>query len=225
MLNYKTNNTDVKYNGNTVQKCTVEDVLAESDMTTDVLTRKIDGNTYSFVYTKNGTVEILGGKYKSIGTVLKAQTTIASLVSDKSDDSSEDEKDSEEEKPEKDTEKDTEKEPDNNGSGESTMESVEKDRETVEMLIKSAVNMYMIGDSDSKYNGKTIDKCTVGDVLAENGISDDVLKHDVDGTEYTYVYTKKGTVAIKGGLYKNEGKAITKDITISALAEYKGTVF
>ncbi len=216
VLNYKTNDTTIKYNGKTVQTCTVEDVLVESNLTKDILSRTIDGSNYSFVYTKNGSVDILGGKYKNIGTVLKADTKISSLVGENSTDTA---------KPDVDTEeKNTEQDTDGN-DGEATMETLEKDRAKTEMLLKGAINMYLTKNSDTTYNGKTADICTVGDVFAENNASSDILNHTIDGTEYTYVYTKKGTVAISGGVYKNEGKTIKKDTTISSLGDYKGSIF
>ena len=219
---YLTGNTGVLYNGKTADVCTVGDVLSEADMTAEVLSRTINDTTYTFVFnSEKKSVEISGGEYNGEGKTLTADMTIASLATVKFEIKSSDNESTDGESSDSQS-TDSEKKDDNGEM--TTMEKLEKDKSTLNMVIRSAVNVYLNEDSTVKYNGKTAKECTVGDVLTEKNISADILAQTIDGTDYTFVYTKKGTIVINGGFYKNEGKTITADTTIEELAKYKGSL-
>ena len=96
---------------------------------------------------------------------------------------------------------------------------MEIDCKTLDMMVKEAVNKYLVHYTNSTYNGLTVDNATVGDVCIENNISadSDFFSRSIGGTTYTFVYTD-GSVKISGGDYNNSGEKITAYTSIASLA-------
>ena len=101
------------------------------------------------------------------------------------------------------------------------LSQMEADEDKIYNAVKEAFNNYYAELYYFTYNGKTVDEATVGDTLAENGISDDILaERIIDGETYRFVFTKDAYVKISGGSYDNTGLTLTPELSIKYLFKY-----
>ncbi len=101
--------------------------------------------------------------------------------------------------------------------------AMENDKAAADTAIREAIDLYVSGGTDKTYNGKTFDSASIGDVLAEYGLSDDILSRNIDDVGYVLVFTDQGTVAISGGEYSSEGIELTADTLLSSLTGETGS--
>ena len=85
---------------------------------------------------------------------------------------------------------------------------MQSDTATMDMIVKECVNTSKVELIKSKYNGKTAQFATIGDVCKENHIGQEgpllvsdgtFFKRTIGGEDYEMVYTKKHTVELMGG--------------------------
>lgn len=114
----------------------------------------------------------------------------------------------------------------------STMESkkiaeFESDAATMNMLTKEAINTYKAGIKTTTFNGKTADTCTIGDIIIQYDLSNDVdgfLQRTIGKDTYNLVYVESitgktsGNVQLSGGDMIYNGKKLTANTTIVSLA-------
>ena len=209
---YRAGITTTTYNGKTAAEATVQDICVENnfDYSNDFFVRKIDGVTYSMVFTVNYdkafNVNLSGGDDLYGGNALNGSDTIVSLSNTEPNQISRPRVTS---KPEE-------------RSDHYTLNVMESDGATMSILIKEAINIYIAKMSTISYNGKTAAEATVHDICVENNIDDsnDYYSREIDGVKYSMVFGEDNNIFISGGDKLYSGVEITGFETIVSLAEY-----